>query len=145
MRKLLTTTAMILALGASPALADGFNGHGNGNFGNGHGNNGHSNNGNFGHGPAQHEPAFKPSARFDRDMNAWERGWSPFRIDVRFGQHSLSKGQIMRRLAAQGYYRVYDLKPARFGSWRAVAAYRGRTVVLRVDQYSGRVIASRYI
>ena len=137
MRKLLTTAAMILTMGvATPALADGYNGHGNnGDFGN-HGN----------QGPAQHEPAYKPDAKFDRDVNTWQRGWSPFRIDVRFGHHrSLSRWQIMNRLAAQGYYRVFNLQPAAFGNWRAVAIYRGHRVVLRVNQYTGRVIAARYI
>ena len=135
MRKLLTATAMILAMGAAtPALADGYNGHGNnGNFGN------HN-------GPApQQQPAYEHTERFDRDVNAWERNWTPFRIDIRFGNHTLSRWQIERRLEAQGYYRVHDLTQARFGSWRAVAMYRGHRVILRVDQYSGRVLAARYI
>jgi len=132
MRKLLTTTAMILALGATaPAFADGYNGHGN--FGN------HN-------GPApQQEPAYEHNDRFDRDVNAWERSWTPFRIDVRFGHHTLSRWQIERRLEAQGYYRVHGLTQARFGSWRAVAMYRGHRVIVRVDQFSGRVLAARYI
>jgi hypothetical protein len=136
MSKLLTTTAMILALGAAtPALADGYN--------NNHGFNNQPN-----HtmpAPAPQAPAFQHTAKFDRDMNAWERGWSPIRIDVRFGNHQLTRAQILNRLQAQGYNRVYELTPARFGSWRAVAFYRGHQVVLRVDQFTGRVLASRYI
>jgi hypothetical protein len=135
MRKLLATTAMILALGAAaPAFADGYNGHAGHNGHNGH------------NGPApQQQPVFEHNARFDRDANAWERSWSPFRIDIRFGNHQLTRGQILRRLEAQGYYRVYDLQPARFGSWRAVAVSHGQRVVLRVDQFSGRVLSARYI
>lgn len=143
MRKLLTTTAMILALGAAtPALADGGNGHA---F-NGQPNHGQQNHNQPSHNqPAPQAPVFQHNAKFDRDMSAWERGWSPIRIDVRFGNHQLTRGQIMNRLRAQGYYRVYELTPARFGSWRAVAFYRGHQVVLRVDQFTGRVLAARYI
>jgi hypothetical protein len=88
---------------------------------------------------------FKHDAKFDRDVNSWQRGWSPFRIDIRFGQRTLSRGQILNKLAAQGYHRVLNLQPAAFGNWRAVAMYRGHRVVLRVNQFTGRVIASRYI
>jgi hypothetical protein len=138
MRKLLTTAAMILTLGAAtPALADGYDGHA---F------NGQPNQGRPTHNqPAPQEPAFQHNAKFDRDMNGWERGWSPVRVDVRFGHRTMSRAQLLRSLQAQGYYRVYELTPARFGSWRAVAFYRGHQVVLRVDQFTGRVLAARYI
>ena len=142
MRKLLTTTAMILALGAAtPALADGHNG----NAFNGHNQPSHGQPSHNQPAPAPQAPVFQHNAKFDRDVNSWERGWSPVRIDVRFGNHQLTRGQIMNRLQAQGYYRVYELTPARFGSWRAVASYRGHQVVLRVDQFTGRVLAARYI
>ena len=141
MRKLLMTTAMILAIGAAtPAFADGYNGHGH---------NGQPYNGQSDHNtpaPAPQAPAFNHDAKFDRDMNKWESGWSKVKVDVRFfGHRTLTRAQVLRSLQAQGYYRVYELTPARFGSWRAVAFYRGHQIVLRVDQYTGQVISSRYI
>jgi hypothetical protein len=151
MRNLLMTTAMILTLGvATPALADGYNGRDNDNgagYSNGNGGDYGRGNGN-GHQanvPAPSAPEYEHSARFDRDVNAWERGWSPIRVEVRFGNHGLTSWQLTRRLEAQGYYRVHDLTPARFGSWRATAMYRGHRVIVRVDQFSGRVLAARYI
>ena len=123
MRNLLMTAAVFLTLAtATPALADG---------------------------PADHSgnaPAYEQNARFDRDMNAWERSWSPMREDVRFTvRDTLSRAVLTRRLEAQGYYRVHDLTPGRFGNgWRAVATYRGHLVVVRVDQFTGRVLGARY-
>lgn len=152
MRKLLTTTAMILALGAAatPALADGYNGNHNGPAPRGPAaeHNAPAPKGPaFEHSaPAPQAPAFRHDAKFDRDMNAWEREWRPVKVDVRFfGHRTLTRAQVLRSLEAQGYYRVYELTPARFGSWRAVAFYRGHQIVLRVDQYTGRVISARYI
>lgn len=124
MRNLLMTAAMILTLGtATPALADGLPGH------------------------PGNAPAHEQSARFDRDMNTWERSWSPVREDVRFtARDTLSRAMLTRRLEAQGYYHVRDLTPGHFGNgWRAVAAYRGHEVVVRVDQFTGRVLAAHYV
>jgi hypothetical protein len=119
---------------ATPALADGAPNH--------HGNNTPA--------PAyQHNtpaPAYQEN-KFERDMNSWERGWSPVREDIRFTvRDTLTKIKLTRRLEAQGYYRVRNLTPGRFGNgWRAEAVYRGHRVVVRVDQFTGRVIAARYI
>lgn len=152
MRNLLTTAAVILTLGvATPALADGPGSNGFGNNG-GYGQNGSSHNGNGHNGNGQHGNKPSPmqtapaehSDRFNRDVNAWERNWTPFRMDVRF-QRTMTRAKLIRRLEAQGYYRVRNLTPARFGSWRAVASYRGHRVVVRINQFTGRVIAARYI
>jgi hypothetical protein len=133
MRKVLMTAAAILALGvASPAFADGYNGY--------NGTAGHR------HGQAPQAPVFQHGAKFDRDGDRWERGWQSYRFDMRIGFHNLlTRAKLKLRLQQQGFYHVQDLRPARFGNWRATAMYRGRFVALRVDQFSGRVIAMRYV
>ena len=131
MRNLLTTAAMILALGAaSPALADGY-GQGFHHAGN----------------VPPPAPAYEQTARSDRDMSAWERGWSPIREDARFGVRDImTRAKLTRRLEQQGYFRVRDLTPGRFGNgWRATAVYHGQLVVVRLDGFTGRVLAARYI
>ena len=140
MRNLLTTAAVILTLGvATPALADGY--HGNDGQAPAYGHNAPA--------PAYEHNAPAPTYqenKFDRDSD-WERGWSPSREDIRFTvRNTLIKIKLTRRLEAQGYYRVHNLTPGRFGNvWRAEAVYRGHRVVVRVDQFSGRVLAARYI
>jgi hypothetical protein len=124
MRNLLMAAAMMLTLGAAaPALADGLPGH------------------------ATNARTYEQGAKFDRDVNAWERAWSPLREDARFtARDTLTRAKLIRRLEAQGYYRVRDLTPGRFGNgWRAMATYRGHLVVLRVDQFTGRVLAAHFV
>jgi hypothetical protein len=149
MRNLMTTVAMILTLGvATPALADGSQNHGFGN--------GQSYGQPYG---AQHRddrsngPAFGNNDNHNlgynaprRDLGDWERTWGPWQGE-RFGAHDTLPGwQLVRRLEAQGYHNVTNLTPGRFGNgWRALASYRHSPVVVRLDPFTGRVLAARYV
>ncbi len=58
----------------------------------------------------------------------------------------LSRRDLARRMARQGYYNVHDLRRINGErDWRAVATWRGRRVVLRLNPQTGRVLAARYI
>jgi hypothetical protein len=167
MRNLMTTVAMILTLGvATPALADSSQNHG---FGNGQsygqpydGADGSQNRG-FGNGQSYGQardgqthtdrangPAFVKNnfgyVAPRRDLGDWERTWGPWQGE-RFGAHdTLPRWQLVRRLEAQGYHNVSNLTPGRFGNgWRAFASYRHSPVVVRLDPFTGRVLAARYV
>ena len=81
--------------------------------------------------------------QFDR----WERGWG----DTGFGDHRFHKPmsywRLVRRLEVQGFYGVRGLRPARTGfGYRAFAYnFRGQPVMLRINPYTGRVLAVRHI
>ncbi len=169
MRNLMTTAAMILTLGvATPALADGSHNHG---FGNGqsygqpldgadgsqsHGfDNGQShgqaydgqNRNDRGNGPVigNNENSNFGANAPRRDLGDGERMWGPWQGE-RLGAHdTLPRWQLVRRLEAQGYHNVSNLTPGRFGSgWRAFAFYRHSPVVVRLDPFTGRVLAAHY-
>lgn len=81
---------------------------------------------------------------FDR----WERGWGYGNYHNQYRSHQpLSHWQIVRRLERQGYYGVRHLQRARGGfGYRAFAfTHRGQPVMLRVNPFTGRVMAARYV
>ncbi len=81
---------------------------------------------------------------FDR----WERGWGYGNYHNQYRLHQpLSHWQIVRRLERQGYYGVRHLQRARGGfGYRAFAfTHRGRPVMLRINPFTGRVMAVRYV
>jgi hypothetical protein len=88
--------------------------------------------------------------RNERDFQGWEQSWR--RPGDGWGHHghdrTLTYRQIVRRIERQGYYDVRRLQPSRHGfGWRAFARFRldGRIAMLRIDPYSGRVIAARRV
>ncbi len=58
----------------------------------------------------------------------------------------LSRFDLARHVAGQGYYNVHDLRRIDGErDWRALATWHGRRVVLRLNPRTGRVLAARYI
>jgi hypothetical protein len=159
MRNLVTAAAAALALtlsAAAPALAD----HGNNN-------NGPYNGQTPGYGQAPgygqpydedgrygnpRGPRHGQGDRFDFDrheggFDRWERGWDRHGFRDHYRHKPLNHWQLIRRIEWQGYYGVRGLRPTRYGfGWRAFAyTGRGRPVMIRVNPYTGRVMAVRQI
>ncbi|MBL8780659.1 MAG: hypothetical protein JNL06_06910 [Alphaproteobacteria bacterium] len=83
--------------------------------------------------------------RHERRFDQWERGWRDD-FGPQYGRHKpLSYRQLVRRLEFQGYYGVRNLRKSHWGgAWRAFAySGRGRPVMLRINPYTGRVLAAR--
>ncbi len=83
--------------------------------------------------------------RHERRFDQWERGWRDD-FGPQYGRHKpLSYRQLVRRLEFQGYYGVRNLRKSHWGgAWRAFAYWgRGRPVMLRINPYTGRVLAAR--
>lgn len=100
--------------------------------------------------------------RFDRDgrfritfdfgrqngyFDRWERGWDHQGYEGYRYHKPMSYWRLVRRLEKQGFYGVRGLRPARSGfGYRAFAFdYRGQPVMLRINPYTGRVLAVRHI
>lgn len=151
MRKLVTaiaTAATLAVLGTAPAFAhdDDYRYRGDYN-GNQYQNNQYQND--------QYQDNgrdYDRSREFDRgfdfnrsegNFDRWERGWGRQGFGEFRGQ-SLSYWRLVRRLEAQGYYGVRNVRQARWGfGWRAFAyTGRGYPVMLRINPYTGRVLDS---
>lgn len=177
MRKLVTTAAMALTLGvmgfATPAMADNYPNQGGYNQpyqGQPHGgdrdgrwnqqggyqdswsdrgfeddNRAHNNDRRSGD-RRWRDPRFDFD-RYNGNFDRWERGWGNRGFDDFRLQRPLSYWHLKRRIEAQGYYGLRDLRPARWGfGYRAFAyTYRGRPVMLRINPITGRVLDVRYI
>jgi hypothetical protein len=68
------------------------------------------------------------------------------RRDDRWDGAVLSRSQMVRRMANQGYSSARDLRRiARSNDWRATAWYHGRRVTVRLNPRTGRVLSARFI
>jgi len=174
MRVLMTAAATALSMGlfAAPAFADSNQSYGyrNGNaygqtpqsqpyqpgYGNGSAyddedadyDNGYRGRGNRGYRGRDDDD--RTYDRGEGQFQSWERGWGR---DGGHGYHDrrgrvLGHWQLVRRIERQGYYDVRRLRPSRHGfGWRAFARYRidGHRAMLRINPFTGRVIAARHL
>jgi hypothetical protein len=154
MRKLLLAATMLTAFGfaGTAALADSYNGHGTGGYGNSHNDDSYNSNddnggqgGEQGYGQGAGERGYndRDEDRGDRD---WQRSWQG-RDNYNGHGQVLPYWKLERRIERQGYFDVRNLHQSHWGfGWKAFARdHYGRSVALRVNPYSGRVLDVRVL
>lgn len=145
-------TALVLSVGfAAPSFADD-NNYGNRNPSGSYGQNQQYDDDDYDRGDRRGDNGTWRRDRDDRNFDRherrfdqWERGWRDD-FGPQYGRHKpLSYRQLVRRLEFQGYYGVRNLRKSHWGgAWRAFAySGRGRPVMLRINPYTGRVLAAR--
>ena len=152
MRKIATAIAAAATLGlmafTAPAFADDNGYRGNNQYNNNQHNDdsGYQDRGDWNNRGRDVDRRFD-SGRHERGFDRWERGWGHDGFGDYRNHGKLSYWRLIRRIEAQGYYRVRGLRQSRHG-WglRAFAfSYRGQPVMLRINPYTGRVMNVRHL
>ena len=78
---------------------------------------------------------------------SYDPAYGDRRTDDRdYGDNVMPRREMIRNMERQGYSDVHDLR--RISSdhdWSAMATWRGRSVIVRLNARTGRVLAARYI
>jgi hypothetical protein len=78
---------------------------------------------------------------------SYDPAYGDRRTDDRdYGDDVMPRRAMIRNMERQGYSNVHDLRRIRSDNdWSAMATWRGRSVIVRLNAHTGRVLAARYI